>query len=596
MYEKMDVKPEMHVAENQIPQIDQEAEQVVASSGDYIFELLDVLQTGTQLCAPPEDVYLTLRGIFLRNLCHEEKLGLSHEDFILFYALTMIHPELPVFVREKYTDRLAQNRIVDFKADILSDAASFLVTDSKNAVKNEVANVDDVKNYVKVEMEYSDEESEDVDWNQESFYFGEDDSKMEEFGFKEEIQENFMTDNRSPTKNKVKRPKTKQRKENQSIKCEHCDKVYTNSSNLNHHMRAFHKGITYNCELCDHKCVRKSGLKQHVDTVHSNIRIPCDQCDFQATTAAYLKEHKESKHLGIRYQCDKCPSSFNIKRNLQQHYAARHSGKRMDYQCDKCPSSFSAKRYLKKHSLAKHSGKIVEENNYLCDLCPYVTQTKKNLQKHIQIHHKIRNNAGPNVTCVECSFKAFTKSELLRHAANEHGAEVFLYEEMDSKYDDIPVAERPKSMAPKRFHCLKCPFETNFLPFLEKHTDSKHGTKVFTCEECNFETRKQVEFKAHLKYRHSAGNRLPCDQCHFTATRADALKRHIEAEHEGVRYNCELCDYTSKYKADIKKHEQHVHEGKIYNCEDCSYTCQSSNSMRAHARSHIKAKQEDCDY
>ena len=28
----------------------------------------------------------------------------------------------------------------------------------------------------------------DVDWNQESFYFGEDDSKMEEFGFKEEIQ------------------------------------------------------------------------------------------------------------------------------------------------------------------------------------------------------------------------------------------------------------------------------------------------------------------------------------------------------------------------------------------------------------------------
>ena len=75
----------------------------------------------------------------------------------------------------------------------------------------------------------------------------------------------------------------------------------------------------------------------------------------------------------------------------------------------------------------------------------------------------------------------------------------------DSKYDDIPVAERPKSMAPKRFHCLKCPFETNFLPFLEKHTDSKHGTKVFTCEECNFETRKQVEFKAHLKYRHSTG-------------------------------------------------------------------------------------------
>ena len=106
-------------------------------------------------------------------------------------------------------------------------------------MKNEVSNADDAKNYVKVEMEYSDEESEvclnqdywkknfiinmkhkiecwndlsfyykvisfhntcsiefklfnvlfkDVDWNQENFYFGEDDSKMEEFSFKEEIQ------------------------------------------------------------------------------------------------------------------------------------------------------------------------------------------------------------------------------------------------------------------------------------------------------------------------------------------------------------------------------------------------------------------------
>ena len=105
-----------------------------------------MLQTGTQLCAPPEDVYLTLRGIFLRNLCHEEKLALSHEDFILFYALTVIHPDLPVFVREKYTDRLAQNRIVDFKADILSDAASFLAPESNSKMINGFTEVNILRN------------------------------------------------------------------------------------------------------------------------------------------------------------------------------------------------------------------------------------------------------------------------------------------------------------------------------------------------------------------------------------------------------------------------------------------------------------------
>ena len=105
------------------------------------------MDTGTHLRAPPETFYSTLRGIFLRNLCHEEeKLALSHEDFILFYALTVIHPDLPVFVREKYTDRLAQNRIVDFKADILSDAASFLAPESNSKMINGFTEVNILRN------------------------------------------------------------------------------------------------------------------------------------------------------------------------------------------------------------------------------------------------------------------------------------------------------------------------------------------------------------------------------------------------------------------------------------------------------------------
>ena len=85
-----------------------------------------MLQTGTQLCAPPEDVYLTIRGIFLRNLCHEEKLALSHEDFILFYVLSVLHPELPKFIRDKFKEKLGKNRILDFRADILAESDDFL--------------------------------------------------------------------------------------------------------------------------------------------------------------------------------------------------------------------------------------------------------------------------------------------------------------------------------------------------------------------------------------------------------------------------------------------------------------------------------------
>ena len=66
--------------------------------GDYIFEILDLVSAIEEEDVTAEFLHTTLRGIFLRN---EEKLGLSHEDFILFYVLSVLHPELPVFIRNK---------------------------------------------------------------------------------------------------------------------------------------------------------------------------------------------------------------------------------------------------------------------------------------------------------------------------------------------------------------------------------------------------------------------------------------------------------------------------------------------------------------
>ena len=73
-----------------------------------------------------ETLYTNLRGIFLQNLRNNEKLGLSLEDFILFYVLTILHPDLPVFIRDKYSPKMGRNkRILDFKSEILLDAEEF---------------------------------------------------------------------------------------------------------------------------------------------------------------------------------------------------------------------------------------------------------------------------------------------------------------------------------------------------------------------------------------------------------------------------------------------------------------------------------------
>ena len=109
-------------------------------SANYIFEILDLLETEAQNKTAVA-LYSQLRGIFMRNLCEGEKLGLSHEDFILIYLVTILHPELPIFIGNKYKNRIGGNqRIIDFKAEILLDLDKFL--------KKEDGEVDNLSKHV----------------------------------------------------------------------------------------------------------------------------------------------------------------------------------------------------------------------------------------------------------------------------------------------------------------------------------------------------------------------------------------------------------------------------------------------------------------
>ena len=44
------------------------------------------------------------------------------------------------------------------------------------------------------------------------------------------------------------------------------------------------------------------------------------------------------------------------------------------------------------------------------------------------------------------------------------------------------------------------------------------------------------------------------EQCEYIATRADNLRKHIEAKHLGVTYACELCPYQATQKQNLKRH------------------------------------------
>ena len=103
-------------------------------SGEYIFEILNLLDLEDRQNS--ESLYTNLRGIFLRTLRHDEKLALSHEDFILFYVLNILHPDLPVFIKDKYSHKMGtdKKRIYDLRSDILDDSEKFLLSSTADTL------------------------------------------------------------------------------------------------------------------------------------------------------------------------------------------------------------------------------------------------------------------------------------------------------------------------------------------------------------------------------------------------------------------------------------------------------------------------------
>ena len=54
--------------------------------------------------------------------------------------------------------------------------------------------------------------------------------------------------------------------------------------------------MRYTCDQCDYKFTDTGNLDKHVKTIHGGIHYPCSQCDYKATQKPYLKSHVSSKH------------------------------------------------------------------------------------------------------------------------------------------------------------------------------------------------------------------------------------------------------------------------------------------------------------
>ena len=73
------------------------------------------------------------------------------------------------------------------------------------------------------------------------------------------------------------------------------------------------------------------------------------------------------------------------------------------------------------------------------------------------------------------------------------------------------------------------------------------------------------------------------------------LKKHVDAEHEGITYLCDKCDYKVKGMDNIKMHVASQHKRVLYSCGKCDYETTCKLTIIQHYDIH-KGICDKCDY
>ena len=109
--------------------------------------------------------------------------------------------------------------------------------------------------------------------------------------------------------------------DDKNFPCEHCEKIFTDPSNLQRHIRSTHVGArSHTCQECNKTFATSSGLKQH-QHIHSSVKpFQCEVCLKAYTQFSNLCRHKRM-HADCRQQikCKDCGQAFSTVTSLSKH-------------------------------------------------------------------------------------------------------------------------------------------------------------------------------------------------------------------------------------------------------------------------------------
>ena len=153
----------------------------------------------------------------------------------------------------------------------------------------------------------------------------------------------------------------------------------------------------FKCELCDNVFGQLSDLKNHSNLVHEgNLQFvhvkpsyepkiyKCETCGKIFNKSHDYKKHVRIVHEGVRdHKCDRCGKAFGYLKDVQVHIKNIHEGLK-EYVCDTCGKEFSTMCILKRHVETVHEG----QRKHSCEICGKNFTAKNGLNYHLEHAHK----------------------------------------------------------------------------------------------------------------------------------------------------------------------------------------------------------------